>query len=122
MSKDIQHNEQLKMFILDILHYDYESIPHLIHGLNGDALGWRDFWHRDFSLDDVLPRLESLLSEGLVMAFREDGETGNVMPSVEVQKLGETQGDYHDLWFGLTNKGWQKWYEWELPESSSERA
>ena len=42
MIKDVRYEKQLEMFILDILHFDYETIPHLVHGLNGDGIGWRD--------------------------------------------------------------------------------
>ncbi len=108
--------DQLKMFILDVLRHDVvEQIPSILNLLNDDGgVGWRDCWPSDFVADEIVPALERLVREGLVRVLREQ-ESGNDLLPVNLQQL-DVKRDQGSLWFELTDAGRKVWDQWIPPQ------
>src|SRR5437899_12546210 len=81
-----EQTHQLPMFILDVLrHDDVEQLPSILKMMNNaGCIGWRGCWPRDFTREEVIPALESLIRLGRVRAFTE-GPGEELLP----QKGGE---------------------------------
>ena len=102
-------------FVLDILHYDIETIETLLNHLNdSEAIGWRKFWRHDFTRADVLPALEELLAGELVQAlvYNENAKQLERVPRERVSISEEA----NSLWFAITNKGRKVWEAWTPPD------
>jgi hypothetical protein len=108
--------DQMSMFILDVLRHDVvEQVPSILNLLNNDGgVGWRDCWPHDFTLDEIVPALEKLVQAGFVVALREQ-EAGSDLSPVNVQEL-DISRDQEALWFGLTEEGRRVWDQWEPPQ------
>ena len=108
--------DQMSMFILDVLRHDVvEQIPSILNLLNDDGgVGWRDRWPQDFTADEIVPTLEKLVRAGLVGALREQ-QSGNDLSPVNVQEL-DVGRDQDSLWFELTDEGRRVWDRWEPPQ------
>jgi hypothetical protein len=99
------------MFVLDVLRYDVEQVVNILALLNSDGcIGWRAFWARDFTEQDVVPVLRELASNGLVEVLSETDQA-ELRPAVGTIELG---GDTK-LWFAITDKGRRAWEAWEDP-------
>jgi hypothetical protein len=107
--------DHLRMFVLDVLQHDeIEQLPSIIKLLNDrSTVGWREFWPRDFSADEVIFALTNLIREGAVRAFRERDDSGELEP-VGLKQL-EAASSYDLTWFGPTEAGRKLWSEWEPP-------
>lgn len=107
----------LGMFILDVLRHDIiEQVPSIVKMLNNDGcIGWRDCWPQDFTEQEVVPVLESLVREGYVQVLREV-ESGNDVAPIPIAEANIRQ-DQDNLWFSLTDAGRQLWNNWEPPKS-----
>jgi hypothetical protein len=119
MSATLQHNaaEQVKMFILDVMrHDDIEQLSSILRLMNNDAcIGWREFWPHDFTPEEVIPALATLVQTGCVTAWREQEGRDELSP-VGANQLDVTR-DQENLWFALTDKGRNHWNQWEAPIS-----
>jgi len=103
------------MFIADVLRYDIEAVPSILRLLNNrGAIGWREFWPRDFTEEDILPALEELVSQGLVQPLEVDESTRELR---RVERPVNVRAEASELWFLLTKRGWDAWDEWEPPPS-----
>jgi hypothetical protein len=111
--------EQISMFVLDVLrHDDIEQLSSILKLMNNDGcIGWREFWPHDFAADEVIPVLEGHVRAGYVTAWREHDSTDELLP-VTADKL-DVRRDQEDLWFALTDKGRALWNQWDPPQSST---
>lgn len=104
-------NNQLEMFILDVLRYDIEPISSIIQLLNDrSGVGWRDYWPHDFREEEIIPALKRLAERGLIEVLRESEDRAELVPahtSVNIQE------DIGMLWFMLSEDGWSEWNKWE---------
>ncbi|MFN7811240.1 MAG: hypothetical protein ACK5SI_01085 [Planctomycetia bacterium] len=106
---------QLPMFILDVLQHDVaEQVSSILRLLNNDGcIGWREFWPRDFSEEEVVEALGRLVEEGRVIVFRESAENGELVPT----SVRELPMDVNSQWYGRSMSGEEAWDSWEPPTS-----
>ncbi len=104
----------LRMFILDVLRYDVESVETIVKLLNNPgSIGWRNIWPHDFTADEVTYALLGLATDGMVAALQEhDGPPRLEAASPAILQQAAEVGS---LWFALTAKGRQAWEDWEPP-------
>lgn len=108
-----KNSELLEMFVLDVLRYDYESIDSIIKLLNdSEGVGWREFWPTDFSTEELIPALESLVKKEHVKPFYFD-QTTQSLEKFDHPCFIEV---VEQVWFGLTEEGRQHWEAWSPPE------
>ncbi len=114
--QELTFETHLPMFILDVLRHDViEQVANIVKMLNDDGcIGWRDCWPHDFSPEDVVPALRELVREGFIEPLRED-ESGNQVIPVPSAELN-WERDHDVLWFSLTEKGRNRWSNWEPPK------
>lgn len=110
--------DQLSMFILDVLrHDDVEQLSSILKLLNNDGcVGWRQFWPRDFTSEEVIPSLEGLVRSGYATVLRVGESTDELIP-VPFEKLN-VRSDQQSLWFALADEGRALWRQWEPPAVS----
>ena len=106
---------KLREFIIDILHYDIESVQTLISHLNlSIPIGWRRFWPHNFTEQEVLPALKDLIRENLVQVLQLS-EVTRQLEAVDGDPM-ISLNDPNSLWFNLTHEGYLKWREWIPPQ------
>ncbi len=112
-SEDVLDMHQLAMFILDVLQHDVaEQVGSIVKLLNNrGCIGWRAFWPRDFTQNDVLTALRWLVDHGLVIVYMENPAKCELLQSTAPPiDLGSPS-----LWFGRSEKGKHLWDAWEPP-------
>jgi hypothetical protein len=96
------------MFILDAMQDDIEDLASVMTYL----VEWRSYWTHDFTEDEVMAALASLIEAGLVEVY---GETAD---SAELRPIDSPRTDEASLlryWFRPTVKGQRIWEEWDAP-------
>jgi len=108
---------RIDMFVIDVLRHDIEDIEAILRMLNSrSALGWRNFWPRDFCRQEVLDALGRLLSTGLVSPLRYDHTRREL---VDIDGPVEAV-DASELWFKLEPSAIQQWEQWDSPKGRSD--
>ena len=101
---------QLGYFVLDVLRW-VEQMPSILNVLNNTgAVGWREFWDRDFTRDEVREVLEFLAERGLVTPYTDSGGVPTLVP---VDIMQAKCMDDEDLWWRLEESGLEAWESWE---------
>ena len=112
-------SRQLPMFILDVLQHDVaERMDSILRLLNDDScIGWREFWPRDFSEQEVISALSELVQSGLVTVYRDDTDDA-VMVATNWRELPDDPACY---WYGRSAAGIEAWDAWEPPISENDK-
>ncbi len=113
-SANAENRSKLKAFVIDILHYDIESMQTLLNHLNErEVIGWRKFWPRDFTKEEIIPVLEELINDHFIETLQYNGTTVRLE---KVDMRGSVIKDLADsLWFRLADKGYDAWKKWSPP-------
>jgi hypothetical protein len=80
---------------------------------NPGCVGWRAFWGRDFTREEVVAALGELVGQEWVEARRESDQNDE-LAAVESGNL-DIGRDQARLWFGLTDQGRRAWHAWQPP-------
>lgn len=106
----------LRMFVLDVLRHDFEGVSQISTLLNSrSAIGWREFWPRDFSEEEIVGTLASLMQEDLVEVFEEAPESGELE---RVRYPGTDISSIKRYWYRPSTKGYALWERWDPPVSN----
>ena len=114
----MNHSESLlRMFVLDVLRHDEaENIHSIVNMLNDyHTVGWRDHWPREFSQNDVLTVLPSLLIEELIWIGEYNSSEDAIVQSHRAFPLPSSV-NLEEIWFGLTSKGRMAIESWKPPQ------
>jgi hypothetical protein len=107
---------ELDMFVIDVLRHDIEDLDAVLRMLNNTGLlGWRKFWPRDFTREEVLEALDRLVSRGLAKPLEYDPvkrELVTLDRPVDVRREGGS------LWYTLEQSALDLWNEWKSPKES----
>ena len=115
--KSAEHSHHLPMFVLDVLrHDDVENLDSMLTMLNDSScIGWREFWPRSFTQEDVIPCIIQHIEDGNIDPCKED-PNGNAIVPADMKNL-ERRIRHGVLWFHLTRRGQHCWEQWQPPES-----
>lgn len=107
----------LKMFVLDVLRYDIEQIPSILKLLNANGgIGWREFWPRDFTYNDILQVLPALIREKMILYYVFSEEENLLVPAGPHGYLPSNfEEQAENGWYLLTERGKKVCDEWEPP-------
>ena len=104
------------MFVIDVLRYDIEDLAAVLRMLNNTGpMGWRKFWPRDFTPEEVLEALDRLVSRGLAKPIEYDPVRRELVDAdrhVDVQKEGGS------LWYKVEQSALDLWNKWKSPKES----
>ncbi len=105
----------LRMFILDVLRHDFEGVPQICVLLNSRSnIGWREFWPRDFTEEEVVRTLAGLVQEGLVEVFEEAPDSGELD---HVRDPATDMSSIKRYWYRPSPEGRSVWERWDPPVS-----
>ena len=96
------------MFVLDSMQDDIEDFSSIMTYLGE----WRSYWPQDFTEDEVLHALASLVKDGLVEVYEESPKNPELIPVDDPHTDGATLRHY---WFRPTPSGKRVWNEWDAP-------
>jgi hypothetical protein len=100
----------LRMVILDALVDDFEDLSSIMQS----AAIWREYWPRDFTEQEVIATLKTLLEAQLIEAYAEaPSSTGPELIRVEVPQAHEDAIRHY--WFLPTKAGRDTWQQWDAP-------
>ncbi|MEX2139578.1 MAG: hypothetical protein WD894_09975 [Pirellulales bacterium] len=113
--------QDLRMFILDVIRHDgLEQVSGMVELLNDrNCIGWREFWPRDFTAEEIWMQLKHLCKQGLIDALIEQAPEFDLV-SLDSAKL-DALADSNQLWFALTDAGRRAWEQWAPPTSVMEQ-
>lgn len=113
MSESAPIGPDIRLFILDVMRYDFEQVSHICTLLNSrSSIGWRVFWPRDFTEDEVVSALGELLRGGLVEAFGEDIDRPELVP---LPAPSTDPASLRTYWYRPTREGLGLWESWTPP-------
>jgi len=105
--------DDLPMFVIDVLKYDWESLDTMLDLINSESnFGWKVFWPQDFTRDEVERTIRHLLTNDLLTTRKGNHENREREPFEVINP--ETQ-DFTDLWFAPNEAGWRAWITWDPP-------
>ncbi len=109
-------NRNLEMFIVDVMrHGEIEQVSGILQLLNSrSCIGWRIFWPRDFTAEEVVATLEHLLQKGMVHLLIHDERRRELVDATP--ESVDLRAEWPTLWFRLTPKGREAWESWEPPK------
>jgi len=108
-------DDQLMMFIVDVMRHDeVENVDGILQLINNSTnIGWRSSWPHDFTEWEVIKGLQMLLDRKMIRPLIYDKESkqivdwkGSDLPRLELS----------EMWFRITELGWNKWEQWKPPE------
>src|SRR5437867_2405612 len=106
------------MFIIDVLRHDIEDMDAILRMLNStSALGWREFWPRDFHREEVLEALGRLVKAGMVRPLRYDHTKREL---IDIDDYIDVTNTAEPLWFKLERPGLAEWNRWDWPEDEAQ--
>lgn len=112
---DKKMDDQLTMFIVDVMRHDeVENVDGILQLINNSTnIGWRRAWPHDFTEEEVVYGLRLLLERKLVRPLIYSEETNQI---VDWRGRGLPTLDIKNLWFRITELGWNAWERWQPPE------
>lgn len=109
----------IRLFVLDVLRYDFEQPSHICTLLNSrSSVGWRVFWPRDFTESEVIAALGELLREELVEAFIEAFDKPELVPAIA---SGTDPALLAKYWFRPSKRGLELWQSWTPPIADEDK-
>jgi hypothetical protein len=98
----------LEMFVLDSMQDDIEDLASVMRYL----VAWRSRWPQDFTEDEVIEALASLIRDGLIEVYDELPDRDELSP---VESSRTDRASLRRYWFRPTTRGKQIWKEWDAP-------
>jgi hypothetical protein len=95
------------LFVAEVLRYGSESVPLILDLLNErSSVGWRNYVTQDFTEEDVITALDTLIMLGLVEPFYVEPFTSRFRRATD-EELAHLREDLDRYLFRLTRKGRQ---------------
>jgi hypothetical protein len=104
------------MFVIDVLRHDFEDLDAVLRMLNNTGLlGWRKFWPRDFTYEEVLEALDRLVRRGLAKALEYNPVKREL---VTVNRPVDVRTEGGSLWYKVEQSALDLWNAWKSPKES----
>lgn len=105
-------SDQVAMMTIDVLrHGQSASLMGIVRRLNNTGcIGWRHTRNRDFTLGEVVERVERLAARKLVRLYVLDGPPGQW--SARSRLTGDMISSPEETFVELTESAWKLWEQW----------
>ena len=113
MKKAIGKQPKLYMCIIDVIQDDIEQVSSILNLLNNnlDAIGWREYFKKDISQEEVIKVLEYLIIEKLVDVWDFNEKETELIPVYNPSTNSDSILKY---WYLPSKKGQKLWESWEF--------